>query len=745
MKKLNNINEEINRMKSLFGDSNLYGNLISENNIKNTLLVEQGIGKRLAKTLAGGSDEIASSLAKALRSVDPTRATKFVNTEIDSFDSFLRHIDDYADIWKTIIPDQTEFDNVVETITAFKNITKDPAKLKKLRGEIAAGNITKKQFLQTFPSNGGVYEMFDDLWESSINGKKVGEDLDDVVIVKTGDDVVVHKVKDGKVVETQKIDNDGKMQDTEVPNAQKNVDDYYAGKTLDDGSGGKKIEEKIEIDGTKGEDNIKGEILTKLEEMFERLKSGGGTKSTIDNLQKRMKEEKKVLMRRNADGTMTEVSEIDVWEVTINEKGEVVGEVKIKSEKIERPVNTDGGGSGSGSKSGSGSGSKSGSGKELSNLEKTKNVLRNTPNFIRWMFPTVSTIGRYTIGWIPYVKNFWRGDRFMFTNIIWDKFPGSTTDGFAYYTKKVSNRVEDGVRIIMVEPLALVGITGLWYEFVEGAEIGDDESRFNAYIANYPNTWVSQIHPFVWVTKGLVAAYGPLTDGRQLGYANCRQEVEKSGVAPNEVDNHPDFTACKTKVDNFFDSIDSYGEKLQNILDRYDYDNWDDEQKMKFCENNPVPPATEGPKTLLFKDIDDLIERMKTIEETSEDVVGGTNKPGVSIANMIITCIEYFTPIDNLDVGGVADAGNIKNNLLEKFKGDKGEMSVPKLETMKSNLEKMCSDYFNKKNREGEQQYKEPEQSDTIPTTSDSTKFDKGLLGLNIEVEQIDIDISDLV
>jgi len=135
---------------------------------------------------------------------------------------------------------------------------------------------------------------------------------------------------------------------------------------------------------------------------------------------------------------------------------------------------------------------------------------------------------------------------------------------------------------------------------------------------------------------------------------------------------------------------------------------------------------------------------MKTIEETSEDVVG-ESKPGTSIANIIIGVIETLTPVEGLDVGGVADADNIKDNLLKKFKNDKGEMSVPKLETMKSNLEKMCSDYFNKKNREGEQQYVKPTPSDSTGTTSDSTKFDKGLLGLNIEVEQIDIDISDLV
>jgi hypothetical protein len=365
MNKLNNLNEEINRMKSLFGDSNLYGNLISEDTNKSVLLVEQGkggIGKRIAKILSSSSDEISSSLSKALKSVDPVRATKFANTEISSFDALLRHIDDYADIWKTIIPDQRQFDNVVDTVAAFRNITGDPVKLKKLQDEIAKGNITKKQFLQTLPPEGGIYEMFDDLWESSIGGKNKMEDVDDIVITKNGEQTVIHNVKNGEVTSTKEISDDGKLNKVDDPNAQKRVDDYYAGKTSEGGKPVKKSEE-IDIDPSKSDDYNKGELLKKIEEMMEELKAGGGTSETIGNLQKRMKEEKKVLVRKNADGTLTEVTEIEVWELTINEKGEVIGEAKIKSEKIERPVAKPDSGGGKGTDSGGGKGTDSGGGK----------------------------------------------------------------------------------------------------------------------------------------------------------------------------------------------------------------------------------------------------------------------------------------------------------------------------------------------------------------------------------------------
>ena len=178
---------------------------------------------------------------------------------------------------------------------------------------------------------------------------------------------------------------------------------------------------------------------------------------------------------------------------------------------MERTVAKPDSGDGKGTDSGDVKGTDSGDGKGTDSGDGKPTIidhLKNAPNFIRWMFPTVSEIGKYTIGLIPYVKNFWKGDRFMFTNILWNKYPGKM-DGFAWKVKWASNRAEDGIRVFVVEPIALVGITGLWYEYVEGAEIGDDESKINAYIANYPNTWVSQIHPFVWITKGLVGIYAP--------------------------------------------------------------------------------------------------------------------------------------------------------------------------------------------------------------------------------------------
>ena len=91
MKKIITLNEEINRMKSLFNDSRVHGNLN-----ESILLTEQGIGKKLMKAL--------SSVAVVLKGFDPKLLTNFLETEIKNFDDLTRHLNQYDTIWKKNYP-----------------------------------------------------------------------------------------------------------------------------------------------------------------------------------------------------------------------------------------------------------------------------------------------------------------------------------------------------------------------------------------------------------------------------------------------------------------------------------------------------------------------------------------------------------------------------------------------------------------------------------------------------------------
>ena len=92
-KKYNNLNEELKRMKSLFTEEKLYGNLN-----ESILLTEQGVGRRIADAL----ESAGSSIGKAIKNVDPKLATNFLNAEIKNLDDLARHLNDYKSLWKSM-------------------------------------------------------------------------------------------------------------------------------------------------------------------------------------------------------------------------------------------------------------------------------------------------------------------------------------------------------------------------------------------------------------------------------------------------------------------------------------------------------------------------------------------------------------------------------------------------------------------------------------------------------------------
>ena len=102
------LNEEVNRIKSLFTEERLYGNLK-----QNKLLTEQGIGKKLADALETAS----SSVSKAIKNVDPKLATNFLNSEINTFDDLAKHLNDYKSLWKSM---GIDWDYANDAILSFK-------------------------------------------------------------------------------------------------------------------------------------------------------------------------------------------------------------------------------------------------------------------------------------------------------------------------------------------------------------------------------------------------------------------------------------------------------------------------------------------------------------------------------------------------------------------------------------------------------------------------------------------------
>jgi hypothetical protein len=111
MKKINNLNEQINRMKQLMGESRLYGNLVESNGV----LLTEGVG---TGTLLRG----LKKTDVRFKNIDP----KFLPDEAFNFptrslDDITTHLKTYPQIWKALIPDEATYTRTIKIIDAIQN------------------------------------------------------------------------------------------------------------------------------------------------------------------------------------------------------------------------------------------------------------------------------------------------------------------------------------------------------------------------------------------------------------------------------------------------------------------------------------------------------------------------------------------------------------------------------------------------------------------------------------------------
>jgi len=94
-RKYNTLNEEVNRMKSLFGESRLYGNLVD--NQEDTLITEQF---QKLKSL------FKLNKLSRLKNVGKVELDSFYKgLEFNGLNSFSKHVGDNLEIWQVLLPD----------------------------------------------------------------------------------------------------------------------------------------------------------------------------------------------------------------------------------------------------------------------------------------------------------------------------------------------------------------------------------------------------------------------------------------------------------------------------------------------------------------------------------------------------------------------------------------------------------------------------------------------------------------
>ena len=193
-RRYNTLNEEMNRMKSLFGESRLYGNLV-DNEEKN-ILTE---GYRFF-------DNLSDAFKLTFRSLDDLgKFTKFINVEINNVDDIVKHVRQFPGLWKTIASDVKNWDGVLKNLEVLSGLQKSD-KLKNI------GTLDWYDSLAGYPQIGGMQDMIDDMWRVSKGKDSTFENLPAVIGTKKA---VYDPEKGGIVIKTEKKMNNDTLIDSE--------------------------------------------------------------------------------------------------------------------------------------------------------------------------------------------------------------------------------------------------------------------------------------------------------------------------------------------------------------------------------------------------------------------------------------------------------------------------------------------------------------------------------------------------
>lgn len=200
--KYNTLNEEMNRMKSLFGETRLYGNLVDK---KENIVSEQ---YRFFRNL----DSIYKVTLKSFD--DLGNFTKFINREISNVDDIIKHLDEFDTLWRVVLPNVTNWTGVKNNLNRLKKLS-DSGKLK---------NIPEDQWINKvlpgFPEKGGMRDIVNDMWRKAndknpylpqkVETRIVTTDPNTgalVVGTKSETGVIVYKNQKGEVVMVEKDPN----------------------------------------------------------------------------------------------------------------------------------------------------------------------------------------------------------------------------------------------------------------------------------------------------------------------------------------------------------------------------------------------------------------------------------------------------------------------------------------------------------------------------------------------------------
>jgi hypothetical protein len=233
-KKYNTLNEEMNRMKSLFGESRLYGNLVDK---EEEIITEQ----------YKFFDDLTSAFKLATKNVDTKNLNRFINYVANDIGDVVRYLDDanFKKILKTLVPTQN-WDEVAKTV---KNIERNFEKIPDATDEVYEQFF--KNVIAGIPEEGGMRNIIIQMMNNkrygstsnlpALSGTKevVRTTSGEVAIgTKNANGVIVYKNQAGEIIPAEQI--------KKIPDAEEVK--YFDAEGKQIGIDGKKIE--VDEEGT---------------------------------------------------------------------------------------------------------------------------------------------------------------------------------------------------------------------------------------------------------------------------------------------------------------------------------------------------------------------------------------------------------------------------------------------------------------------------------------------------------------
>lgn len=648
MKKILTLNEEINRMKSLFNDSRVHGNLN-----ESILLTEQGIGKKLMKSL--------SNVAVVLKGFDPKLLTNFLETEIRNFDDLNRHLNQYESIWKKIIPSSKDFDYVKDMASELTRI-QTKGTLNQLDEKLI------KDILKGIPEEGGLREAFLDMWLESQGKsiKNVPDNTQRVVVkdVKTGENVLHVKDNSGNI-KTYKEES-GKLKEVDDYDVKKAENDFVSGgddvttSSISDGDVTGNVKSTSEPINPKGNPDVtQGQMIGLIEKAMELLAKKGETPKPISN--KGLEEgitNGGTLVVKGQDGKYYTVEKVDNTIVTIDGDGNIIDIKELgttnttpKPDPIETGNNKYGD-------------------KNITPAD-TKNMDKSLLGVLRYLFPVTSTgvkVVRWVGGKTSLLPPGFTKDRFTF-------FPGAAGD----LTKlKTYLRWKESAGRLIVEQMFLAYFYGSYKEYQRGEEKPFALDTFftkkvPAYVFFLKDTVVDGLVDNI---DGVIEYFSSAEADNEWCKNYCETE---EGIDPSKVTESPCFKKCTTKIEETkktFEELKKEVEDYSNTLKEIGkLEDMDEAEIEKFCS------GADGKKLKLTNSITKMKKGILTFEESVEK-----QKEDNQVVGFLV------------DYAGLGKESTI-DDVLEKVltpPGEKERISVSQLEDLQTQIDQRCIDWYNK-------------------------------------------------